>query len=201
MTRHADADVRRNQVAAALVRVVAERGLARATLADVAEEAGVSVGLVQRYFRTKDELLRFGVEYVYRRAEERVQQVAVSLPVRGTVVRLMETFLPLDPERRDELRVWLSLIQASLSDPRMAAVHQGATLAMVDGVAEALAGAQRAGELTDAADTATEAAALVAFVDGLCLHHAATGTRFEPTALRTALTQYVDRLFDGGTAR
>ncbi|TMR07448.1 TetR family transcriptional regulator [Actinomadura soli] len=195
MTQHADADTRRGQVASALVTVVAERGLARTTLADVARTAGVSVGLVQRYFRSKDELLRFGIEYVYRRAEERAAAVPVRLPIREFVVRLMEMFLPMTDERGAELRVWLSFVQASLTDPGMAAIHRDTTARLLRGVEEALRGAQRAGELGAGVDVEAEAAALVAFVDGLSLHHAATGDGFDASSISAALAAYVDRLF------
>jgi len=200
MTRHADADTRRAQIADALLSTVAERGLARTALADVAATAGVSVGLVQRYFRTKGDLLRFGVEWIYSRVRERVQQVEITPPVRGIVVRIMETFLPLDEERERELKVWLSFLQASLTDPEMAAIHKAATRDLNDGIVEALSGAQRAGELADGLDIAVEAAALVAFVDGLSLHHIATGTGYDADQLRAALVRYVDRLFEHGAA-
>ncbi|MBE1534559.1 TetR/AcrR family transcriptional regulator [Actinomadura algeriensis] len=195
MTQHADADTRRAQVASALVTVVAERGLARTTLADVARTAEVSVGLVQRYFRTKDELLKFGIEHVYRRTEERVAAIPVEPPIRDLVVRLMETSLPLTPGRHAEARVWLGFVQASLTDPEMAAVHRAATGRLIDGVRRALEGARHAGEITAGVDAAAEAAALVAFADGLCLHHAATGDGFDASRIAAALRTYVDRLF------
>jgi AcrR family transcriptional regulator len=200
MTRHADADTRRAQIADALMSTVAERGLARTALADVAATAGVSVGLVQRYFRTKGDLLRFGVEWIYGQVRERVRQVEITLPVRGIVVRIMETFLPLDDEREKELKVWLSFLQASLTDPEMAAIHKAASRDLHDGLVEALSGAQRAGELADGIDVAGEAAALIAFVDGLSLHHVVTGAGYAADELRTALVRYVDRLFDGEAA-
>lgn len=199
MTHHADADTRRTQVAEALMATVAERGLARTTLADVASTAGVSVGLVQRYFRTKDDLLRFGVEWIYGRARERVRAVEIAPPVRGVVVRIMETFLPLDEERAAELKVWLSFVQASLTDPAMAATHKAATRDLVGGIADALRAARRRNEIPDGVDAAAEAAALVAYVDGLSLHHAATGEGYGAEDTRAALVRYVDRLFgDGG---
>ncbi|MFI6642444.1 TetR/AcrR family transcriptional regulator [Streptomyces sp. NPDC050504] len=196
MTLHADADTRRGQVASALMAVIAERGLARTTLADVARTAGVSVGLVQRYFRSKDELLRFGIAYVYRRTEERIAAIPVEPPIRAFVVRMMEASLPLTPERHAELRVWLSFVQASFTDAGMAAIHRDATARLLQGVEEALRGAQRAGELAADVDAEAEAAALVGFVDGLCLHHAATGDGFGAPRISAALSNYVDRLFD-----
>nr|WP_143181630.1 TetR family transcriptional regulator [Nocardiopsis sp. TSRI0078] len=49
MARTADHEQRRRQVAEALLRAVGEQGPARTTLADVADHAGVSIGLVQSY--------------------------------------------------------------------------------------------------------------------------------------------------------
>jgi hypothetical protein len=38
----------------------------------------------------------------------------------------------------------------------------------------------------------------VALVDGLSLHHAATGSGYDAASIRAALHTYVDRLFDDG---
>ncbi|PZG45964.1 TetR family transcriptional regulator [Spongiactinospora gelatinilytica] len=195
MTRHADPDTRRLQIAEALLRTLAERGLGGTTLADVAAAADVSVGLVQRYFRTKDELLIFGIEYVYQRATDRLHRVEIAPPVRDVVVRLMETFLPLDETRERELRVWLNFLTASLTSERMAAIHRAATGELIDGITDALTAAQRTGEPDDDLDPRAEATALVAFVDGLCLHHAATGDGYDIPAIRAALATYAGRLF------
>ncbi|MFC6884460.1 MULTISPECIES: TetR/AcrR family transcriptional regulator [Actinomadura] len=195
MTRHADPDTRRQQIAEALVSTLAERGLGRTTLADVAAAAQVSVGLVQRYFRSKDELLVFGIEHIYRRATERARSVPLAVPVRGIVTRLMETFLPLDEERERELRVWLNFLQASLTNPEMAAIHGAATADLMNGIVEALTAARRTGELPSGLDPEREAAALIAFTDGLCLHHATTGTGYGTADIRAALGAYIARLF------
>ena len=51
------ANARRTQVLEATVRVISERGADRTRLSDVARRAKVSVGLIQHYFETRDELL------------------------------------------------------------------------------------------------------------------------------------------------
>lgn len=50
-------DARRAAIIAATARVIVTNGVDSTRLADVAEEAGVSVGLIQHYFRTKDRLV------------------------------------------------------------------------------------------------------------------------------------------------
>lgn len=62
---------RRALILDAAVVVISRRGVDRARLADVAEEAGVSLGLVQHYFRTRERLL---VE-TFRREQERISDI------------------------------------------------------------------------------------------------------------------------------
>ncbi|PDP85949.1 TetR family transcriptional regulator [Glycomyces fuscus] len=199
MARTADHEERRRQVARALLRAVGERGLARTTLADVADQAGVSVGLVQRYFRTKSQLLRFGVEYLYKQGGDRLLAVNTEGPpvasVRAWVSRAARTLLPLDDERRAELTVWLEFLPATMTDPEMSRLHRDTTARLVGVFAQAMDEAVRRGELPPGTDTAAEAAGLVALVDGLTVHHIVTGDVFPEGAVRTALDTHLDRLF------
>jgi len=198
MARTADHEQRRRQVAHALLRSVGRRGLARTTLADVADEAGVSVGLVQSYFRTKSQLLRFGVEYMYKQGEARLLALAEGAgpaSVRDWTLRASETLLPLDDERRLELTVWLEFLPVTMADPEMSRLHRTTTQQLLDAFAHAFGEGRRLGELPPSLDARAEAAALVAFVDGLTLHHLVTGGDFAEDAIRTSLATYVDRLF------
>jgi AcrR family transcriptional regulator len=62
---------RRGLILDAAVVVISSRGVDRARLADVAEQAGVSLGLVQHYFRTRERLL---IE-TFRREQERISDI------------------------------------------------------------------------------------------------------------------------------
>src|SRR5580704_12067754 len=55
--KRVDHEARRRQIADALVRTAAARGLHATGMREVAAEAGVSLRLVQYYFGTKEELL------------------------------------------------------------------------------------------------------------------------------------------------
>jgi TetR/AcrR family transcriptional regulator, transcriptional repressor for nem operon len=57
LPRRQPADVRREQILDAAARVLVERGLAAATMAEVAEAASVAKGTVYLYFESKAELL------------------------------------------------------------------------------------------------------------------------------------------------
>ena len=64
---------RRRQVADALLRVVAAEGFEAASIPRIARELGASTGLVQAYFRSKDELLLFAAHQLGDRLRARVE--------------------------------------------------------------------------------------------------------------------------------
>ena len=195
MPRTADHDERRRQVAEALLRTIARKGLARTTFADVADELGASVGLVQRYFRSKSELLRFGVEHLYKRGRERIDAVERVPPVSDLMFRVARTLLPLDEERRFELTVWLEFLPATVTDPEMAELHRTTTRELVDGLAAGLAAAQRNGELAEDLDPKAEAMALAALADGLTVHQLTSPDVFDDAAAEDVLRRHFARLF------
>jgi TetR/AcrR family transcriptional repressor of bet genes len=64
MGRHEIKEVRRVQLIEATIDTVARRGFADLTLADVADEAKLSRGIVNFYFRSKEELLAETLRYM-----------------------------------------------------------------------------------------------------------------------------------------
>lgn len=51
-------EARRQSILAAATKVFSQKGFAAATMADIAQEAGISPGAIYRYFASKDELAR-----------------------------------------------------------------------------------------------------------------------------------------------
>lgn len=178
------------------MRCVAARGLAWTKLADVAAEAGVSVGLIQSYFRSKDDLLRFGVQHLYDRTKERIENTADERPIRALLLRVLQALLPLDDERRAEIAVWVEFIPASLHDEDMGTRQVTATTEAINGLEAILTAASDAGELPAVRDVRREAAALWVFVDGLAMHQLATPGIYDDETARALITHAVDRLFD-----
>ena len=77
--KRVDHEERRRQIADALLRTAAARGLHATGMREVAAEAGVSLRLVQYYFGTKEELLLAGMQHLAVRfadhALTRIRQV------------------------------------------------------------------------------------------------------------------------------
>ncbi|WP_049569768.1 TetR/AcrR family transcriptional regulator [Nonomuraea sp. SBT364] len=65
-------EARRAQIIASAIEVIAEQGFARASLARIAEHAGISKGVISYHFNGKDELMEEVVVQVYTAISEHV---------------------------------------------------------------------------------------------------------------------------------
>jgi TetR/AcrR family transcriptional regulator, transcriptional repressor of bet genes len=108
--RTAPPEERREQLIQATIRCVADRGLAATTIATVAQEAGLSQGIVNLHFRSKMGLLTETLRYLadeYRNACADAAAAARVSPVEG-----LRAMVELDFRRsicsRDKLAVWFA---------------------------------------------------------------------------------------------
>jgi TetR/AcrR family transcriptional regulator, transcriptional repressor of bet genes len=62
MPKRVDPLAQRRSIAEAVFRLAVARGADAVSMRDVAAEAGVSLGMVQHYFRSKDEMLLFALD-------------------------------------------------------------------------------------------------------------------------------------------
>jgi TetR/AcrR family transcriptional regulator, transcriptional repressor of bet genes len=119
MPKQVDHEERRREIAAAVLRLVTTRGIEAASLRMGASEAGVSMGAVQHYFTTKDEMLRFALAYGNTLLAERATRlVAEQQPATPREqFRLFCTLLiPLDDDSRAGARLWAGLISRGCVD-------------------------------------------------------------------------------------
>lgn len=172
MTRHLAPEDRRLQLAEAALAVAADDGLDAVTVARVAARAGVSVGLVQHHFPTKQELMVQAYGRALERVVARVSEVvaareAAGSSIRDTIVAGLSELLPLDVARRAEARVRAQFHGRAVIDPDLAASAAGTREAVLAQVAQAVINGRECGETADAADPEQAAWTLWALVDGL----------------------------------
>jgi AcrR family transcriptional regulator len=102
-----------------VLRLVTTRGVEVASLRTVAREAGVSMGAVQHYFTTKDEMLRFALAYgntlLAERATRLMAEQAPATP-RQAFRLLCTLLLPLDEDSKAGARLWAGLISRGCVD-------------------------------------------------------------------------------------
>ncbi|MFE5631015.1 TetR/AcrR family transcriptional regulator [Streptomyces sp. NPDC056470] len=184
MPKTVDRPEQRRQIGAALLRLAAESGLDQISVRTVAAASGRSAGAVQKYFRTKEEMLAFAAELAGERVEERMALVDTGLPLRQALRELVLTTLPLDEERRAEAAAQLAFAVHAAHHPRLAAIRR-----QVDhDVREVLAA-----WLDDVGCPGARATAdaVIALSDGLALRMLYT------PAEQTSLLDALDRALDG----
>lgn len=108
MPKQVDRRERRTVIADALLRVAATRGLEAVSVRHVAAEAGVSVGMVQHWFRSKDEMMTFALGVIGDGVQARLAAHPPTDDPRAAVRAFFVELLPLDARRRAEAQVALA---------------------------------------------------------------------------------------------
>ena len=175
MPKRVDHEERRQQIADALVRAAAMRGLHATGMREVAAEAGVSLRLVQYYFGTKEELLLAAMQRLAVQLADRVMaRVKEARPPDGparprdVIAAILAEGLPTDDQRRAFHVVYLAYLALSLTDPALAISplvrNSGA---VIDVLAAQLRTAQSAGDAPADLDPDMEALSLMSMSSGL----------------------------------
>lgn len=197
MTKHADAGERRRQIAQAVWAIAATRGLEAATLRDVASEAGVSMGLVQHHFTSKERMLLYACEHLVELADEGMRQLvadsAEPASPRSVIRSVAVQTLPLTEQERLGASVWHAYLGRAVLDADLAAFIRRAWDGTHQLVADQLRTAQRRGELAEDIDPEQDSTTLLSLVDGL-VSHLLVGHRSPQEALST-VDVHLDRLF------
>jgi AcrR family transcriptional regulator len=194
MPRNVDPERRRAELAEAVWTVIRRDGLQRASVRNVAREAGLSMGSLRHYFGTQAELLCFAMQLVGERARARVKAIAPADNPRETAERLLEELVPLDSERREEAEVWLAFTGHALVDPDQRAIHQRIHDELNGACATAIALLADAGLVPGDLDVGLEAARLQAVLDGLAVHAVMRPERVPPARIRAVIARHLDSL-------
>ena len=163
MPKQVDHAERRQEIAAALWRIVTTDGIEAASIRRVAAEAGWSAGSVRHYFETQGQLLAFALELVSERVAARIALLPAEDDPRRRAGSLLRELLPLDAERRTEMRVWWAFTTRALVDPALEPLRHRAH----DDLRQLCL---QAADALGAAGVALAGERLHALVDGLALH-------------------------------
>src|SRR5262245_13752091 len=118
-----DPAARREEVAAAVWRLIRRDGMEAVSVRRVAREAGLSTGSLRHLFATQSALVAFSMRLVLDRASARVRALPQPEEPRALVEALLGEVLPLDAERRAESEVWLAFCGRALVEPELRALR------------------------------------------------------------------------------
>lgn len=107
--------VRREQICRAAASVISEQGFAGTTMRMVAEEAGVSTGMLNHYFANRMEMLEETLVFVSQRQQARERAAIDGIePGERRLRALVRTVLPTDQDTVEAWRVWIAAHGASV---------------------------------------------------------------------------------------
>jgi AcrR family transcriptional regulator len=212
-----DHGARRLEIAEALWRIASTRGLDGVSLRDVAAEADISLGRLQHYFRTKDEMLLFALRHINSLADQRIRERIGALaagtgagtgaeaaaeaetgqgpPPRAVLRECLMGMLPLDEKSRVGTLVGAAYFARAIHDERLREEAREGIPRLAEFLASLLRSAQERGEAPGgrALDPYTEAMLLISLVDGLTAYTLLGVQTGEEAAQR--LDAHLDRLF------
>jgi AcrR family transcriptional regulator len=196
--KQVDHDQRRVQIAEALQRLTTRAGLEGVSLRQVAAEAGMSMGSVQHYFKTKDEMLRFALEHRHRLRTARItaKVLAEGTPTPRSILRTcLVEILPRDTESEGDYLIGVAYFIRAVADPAIGKAFGEGMPELLAFFADQVRQAQAAGDVPAWADPATEASVLWAIADSQS-SEILMGHRTPDEAVST-VDYYLDRLFSG----
>jgi TetR/AcrR family transcriptional repressor of bet genes len=168
----ADRERRRRQIIDAVVRITTSGGLQAASFRTIANEAGVSVRLVQYYFGTKDQLLADTLAEARKDAVARIQRALEALGPEPTakerIRTIFEQLLPLDEPRRRAMLVFIAFRTAALTDSTLGSSDTlGLDTSLIDNIRDAIEEAAATGKTREGMDSHHEAVMLVTAMTGI----------------------------------
>lgn len=188
--RRADAeDLRRRQLIEATIEAIAVLGFNATTIAEIAQRAAVSTGLVSFYFGDKDGLLEATLRHL---ARELSRNAARRLRAAGTprerIQAIIEANLGDVQFERRIATVWLAFWGQVPHSPRFARVQRAYQRRLATNIAHALRPVAAREEALGMAES------IAAMIDGVWLRATLSGT-LDGRAARATARAYVDRRF------
>lgn len=192
MPKLVDHEERKKQIAEATCRMIVKSGMEGATVRNIAQEAGLSLGALRHYFSTQEELLIHAMMLVKERAEARIELITMqNLPPKEMILQILLEIIPTNDVTLAEMEVWFAFIAYTKSKPEM-------QLAQDDGIFSAMVllfnMMESAGLLKSKLDKEIETERLYALVDGLALHAMLHPERMNKEMITNVLLQHLDEI-------
>jgi TetR/AcrR family transcriptional regulator, transcriptional repressor of bet genes len=112
--------IRKEQICRAAAKVIAEQGFAGTTMRLVAEEAGVSTGMLNHYYANRMDMLEETLLFVSNRQQEREAEAMEGLaPGERRLRALVRSVMPTNQDTMEAWRVWIAAHGASVRLPQL----------------------------------------------------------------------------------
>jgi AcrR family transcriptional regulator len=172
MPRAVDEDrkaARKVEIAEAFSRVMARDGAGLASMRDIADEMGCTIGVLTHHFKSKDELYLFTWRYLVGELFGEALRTAGDARGVERLERILVGALPTTPGRHDRWRQWMAFLGAAVAGGAIMEEERSSNIRFLGALAGELRACVDAGVLPADLDVEIEARALMSLVDGLAI--------------------------------
>lgn len=194
--RAATREYRREQLIRSTIDSIAKRGFAETTLANVADGAGLSRGIVNFHFQSKEALLVATLQYLaeeYRTTWSRALERAGPSPTERLRALVLADFDPVICNRK-KIAVWHAFMGEAKSRPTYMKLCGARDEEYLDLLTELCRAVLAEGEY-EPRDPRRLAITITALTDGLWLNLLINPQRIERDAARLVCLEFLGRLF------
>ncbi|MDY0005737.1 MAG: TetR/AcrR family transcriptional regulator [Spongiibacteraceae bacterium] len=180
---------RRAMIASAAASCIAEVGLDGASLRVIAQRCGVSKGIVEHYFKSREAVIAAALEQMNARYLAREEQLTAGLRGLDALRARLRCILPLDDESRQEWKIRLCFWGLAAIDPAAREAQQTRLALTRERYRQDLAQACEDGSIAPPVSLVSAAMDLSLFMAG-----ASCGALLDPDAYtQTYLQQLINR--------
>ncbi|WP_050616126.1 TetR/AcrR family transcriptional regulator [Bacillus testis] len=193
MPKIVDHEKRKEIIAQAMWRVISEKGMEGASVRNIAKEAGLSLGSLQHYFSTQNDLVLYALELVKQRITQRVETILKeNLDPKQMFIEILMQLMPTDRETLMETQVWFEFIVYGRHKGEAFQIQQDGLLESLKMMFESL---EAKGLLKEGLDLPLEIEKMYALIDGLALHAMLEPGRLSPSLLKSMIENAASPLF------
>ncbi len=157
---------RRDELLEAAEHCFIERGFHRATIQDIANAAGVSLGLMYRYYENKDAVILAVAEREREQTVELISGLSMADNFQAELVRMMRKLLRESTEP-NYVRLSTELFAEACRNPVLAEAFSRSESSIRDAVIAAIRAQQKSNNVPASVDAAAVADVLISLSDGL----------------------------------
>jgi AcrR family transcriptional regulator len=187
------AEAQRNRILCAALKCFIEHGFHAASMANIADTAQMSAGLMYRYFENKSAIVQAIVARQLQEGRAQIEQLRTSADLAASILQTYRLWLARDPSVMNPA-LYLEMSAEATRDPQIAAVLRESDAAILQDLQAWMARARDDGGLGLAPDVAARRAHLLMQVwSGLAVS-AARHPEQDPAVMQAVIENFVGRL-------
>lgn len=197
MARTVDEEARTarlREIAEAVSRVMARNGAGLASLRDIADEMGSSIGVLTHHFRSKEDLYLHAWRYLVGEIFSQALAAGEGVGGLGRIERILVAALPTTAGRRERWRQWMAFLGAAVSGGLILEEERRSNVRFLRALRRGLKICVDEGDLPADLDVDREARSLMSLVDGLGVDAVLHPSLYSAEEQKRAVRRHLARL-------